>query len=281
MEGGVGAGAGAGGAGAASGGAPGGAAPSAPAGGWTSGLNPEVRGWVETKGFKDVGTALDSYRNLEKLMGVDKNELLRLPRDKADADGWKAVRSKLGWPEKADGYGLQAPEGGDPEFTKQYVGWAHELGLTIDQAKGLFDKYNEAVKAGSQKSVEATEADFLREESELKAKHGNGYSKLVENAKRVINQYGISEEALGKLEAGMGWSGGMEFLASIGAGLGEHQFEGGQGKAGANGGITPDSAKSRIQDLTKDGEFLKRVMSGDSAAKQEWDNLHLIAYGGR
>jgi len=47
---------------------------------WYAGIADEgLRGYVQTKGFKDPGALAESYRNLEKLQGVPQERLLKLP----------------------------------------------------------------------------------------------------------------------------------------------------------------------------------------------------------
>src|SRR5690349_8033208 len=96
---------------------------------WYSGFeSPELRGFVETKGWKDPGAAVESYRQLEKTIGVPAERLLKLP-DKADAPEWKEIRAKVGVgaPEKPEDYGIPVPEGIDPGYAGEVAAKALEL----------------------------------------------------------------------------------------------------------------------------------------------------------
>src|SRR5690606_18358521 len=68
---------------------------------WTSGFSDDLKGFVQNKGFKDPASVLDSYRNLEKLMGTPKERLLRLPENMDDANAMGEIYTRLGRPQTA------------------------------------------------------------------------------------------------------------------------------------------------------------------------------------
>ena len=63
----------------------------------------ENKGLAELKAWNTADNMLDSHRNLEKLVGVDK---LPLPKNEADKEGWDRVYTRLGRPRETRG--LQA-----------------------------------------------------------------------------------------------------------------------------------------------------------------------------
>lgn len=154
----------------------GGAAPSglpnAPATGWWDTVkDSDTKGWLASKNFPDAEKALMSYRNLETLFGADKaGRTLVLPKDDSDADGWKALNSKLGVPESADGYKLPMPEGVDDGFAKTAAKWFHEAGVRPAAASKIAEQWNtfvaEQVKLGEQADKAESEKQMAALEKE-------------------------------------------------------------------------------------------------------------------
>jgi hypothetical protein len=56
---------------------------------WYSGLPEETRGLAEVKGWKSPADAIQSYANLEKMLGADKaGRGLVMPKEDADSTEW-------------------------------------------------------------------------------------------------------------------------------------------------------------------------------------------------
>lgn len=113
---------------------------------WWAGLQDEGnRTLIETKGWKDkpVDDVLNAYRGLETKLG----QALVPPGENAGEDEWSAFYSKLGRPEKADGYQFKLPETVpadtpyDAKSAEAFKSWAHKAGLTPSQAQVLHDEY--------------------------------------------------------------------------------------------------------------------------------------------
>jgi hypothetical protein len=64
--------------------------------------------------FKDPEAVFKYYENAARLVGVDKAEVLRLPKDPAAAE-WADVYAKLGRPDTPDKYELKGPDGLPPD----------------------------------------------------------------------------------------------------------------------------------------------------------------------
>jgi hypothetical protein len=263
-------------------GAPGTTAPTPPVvpSQWST-LSPELQGYVETKGFKDVSGAIESYRNMEKLLGVPKERILKLPEKADDAEGWKNVYSRLGCPEKPAGYELKMPEGiGDEGFAQWAKDTFHGLGLSKNQGENLTTKWNEYV----QKQMEKTTADYNsqveQEEASLKTEWGAAYDQNINLAKRAAQTFGIDEETADKLEESMGVAKVMKMFHSMATKLSEDQFVSGDGGSPKFGVMTPEAAKARIQQLKGDPEFRKRYAANGADELAEMKKLHRWAYPG-
>lgn len=244
---------------------------------WIEGLAPDLKEYATTKDFKDPGSVLDSYRNLEKTMGVPKERLLKLP-EKADAPEWNEIYGRLGRPEKADGYKIPVPEGDKGEFAKTVAPWFHEAGLSQKQVEIVVSKWNANAAAEQKKLTDAATADVGNAERELKTKWGAAYDQNLQAADQGAAKLGIDQAQADALKQAMGRSKAVEFLYNLASKLGEADFVVGDGgRPGAGKKFTPDQANHRIQALKGDEEFARKLASGNFEAVTEWTNLHMMA----
>lgn len=246
---------------------------------WYSSIQDEgIRGYAELKGWKDPASAIDSYRNLEKLRGVPENELARIPKE-GDAEAWNQFYTKLGRPESAAGYEMPIPEGDDGVFAKAAAEWFHEAGLSPAQAKILAEKNNEYLAS----QVKAWETEVAarqdQEMTELKTTWGAAFDQNTEIARRGAKQFGVTEEVMEQLEGAMGTKGMLEFFHNIGSKLGEHKVEG-MGASDASFKLSPAAAQERIRMLQSDREWSNKYLAGGSNEKAEMERLMRFAYPG-
>lgn len=253
-----------------------GAPPAAPD--WMTGFNDDLKGYVQNKGFKTPADMADSYKHLEKLMGVPKEQLLKLPQKEEDADSWNAVYSKLGRPEKADDYKINAPEkGADENFVKWAKGTFHELGLSAKQAEKLSGKYNEYLSGISNAHQEAFNQTLTTELNGLKKEWGAAFEQNRNVALKAKEQFGISDTEIDALSANLGFARMTKLLHQIGSSIGEDQFISGKSK-GMDGALTPAQAKDRISALKHDKSFVTRYTNGELDAVAEMKRLHSFAH---
>lgn len=243
---------------------------------WLTGLNEDSRGYAELKGFKDPGSVLESYRNLEKLTGVPKERLLKLP-EKDEDPAWGEVYTRLGRPAKPEEYGIEAAkEGGDPAFAEWARKAFHGQNLTKKQAQSLATQFNEYA-ASVQKSQETKlTQDLQAQDQALRGEWGAAYDQNADVVDKAAEAFGVDEKQLKGLRDALGGAGAMKFLFNIGSKLGEGTFVTG-GKSGGMGPgvLSPAGAKAKISQLQGDVDFRKRLLNGDAQAKKEWDDLHL------
>lgn len=246
---------------------------------WTSGLAEDVKGYVQTKGFKDPASVVESYRNLEKTLGVPKERLLKLP-EKADAPEWNEIYNRLGKPEKADEYAIPMPEkGGDEAFAKWAKETFHGLNLTRTQGEQLAGKWNEYVGKMTQAQQAQQAAQVEKDVASLKTEWGAAHEQNVNIARRAAQTFGLQGEMVDRLEAAIGFGPLMKMLHTIGSKLGEDSFVGSESKGGA-GIPTPNQAQYQIKTLKQDTDFMRRFASGETAARDMWEKLHKYAAGG-
>ena len=256
---------------------------SEPSGNWTEGLGEDAQGYVENKGWSGAGQMLDSYRNLEKAMGAPADQIVQIPKDAEDTDGWNSVYSRMGRPETADGYKLSdtpVPDGAI-DLTGDLKQWAHEAGLSQTQTAILYDRYNgklsELVKEQHQQGTEMVQA----EEAALKKEWGSAWDENIAAATRFRQRFGIDGETIDKLEGALGLKGVLELTAKIGRGLGEHAMPTGSEEDSGNGlafGMTPGAAKAKIDELMLDKEFMGQYVDGRPQAVDRMTRLHSLAH---
>lgn len=255
----------------------------APAGGnageWYAGIaDADLRGYVQTKGFKDPAALADSYRNLEKLQGVPQDRLLKLP-EKSDDPAWDQVHARLGRPEKPDGYELKFE--GDDAFAKSAAETMHKLGVSKAQAQGLNQFWNGHVEALIKADEQARQQADAAAISELKTKWGGDYDKNVELGRRAGREFGLSEQQFKAIEASLGAGDTLKLFQAIGAKLAEPAGFDPAGAGGGTGfGMTADQAKARINALKGDRDWTAKYLGGGASERAEMERLQKIAAGG-
>lgn len=160
----------------------------------------EAKKWAGEDGSIDLNKITESYRNLE----AHASKALSLPGENATQEDWDKFYSKLGRPEKADGYELRlnteaVPENFpyDEQSAIEFRSWAHEAGLTPRQAQALHDKFigHQAARYTEHAaSLEKRAGDAHREiVSEWGGADSEGYKQNVELASRAIHQLGLKD----------------------------------------------------------------------------------------
>ena len=137
----------------------------------------EYREEKSLQNFSKMDDFVKSYLHSQKLVGLDK---IPVPNQFATDEDWKAVFSKLGSPETADGYKYSLPEGhAVPEDTlKSFSEEAVKLGLLPNQADGIMKYYNEVINQGvNDQTIKSDEARKASEQ-DLRKEFGSTYENL-------------------------------------------------------------------------------------------------------
>lgn len=223
---------------------------------WLDGLPEEARAYAAAKGWGGPAAAVESYRQLERLLGADKaGRGLVLPKGPEDVEGWRAVHARLGCPEAPEAYELDLPETvAADQATAEFRSLAHELGLSLAQVKRLTGwwrgRLEAAAAAGQARSARgAREAEAL-----LRERWGEEYELRRADAERARRRFTRrGDEGLADLEALMGRPAAVAMLAEIGAALAEDRFAGG-GETGF--AMSPEEARRELEALQHDNEFM-------------------------
>lgn len=258
---------------------------------WRTGLDADLlghvanRGWDKLKADEVAQQAVKAHREAEKLIGVPAEQVLRLPKDANDKDGFARIFKALGVPEDPKTYdftGVKTEAGIviAPELAEKVRGIAATLHLppaaAIDMAKAVLAIQTE----GPAKAV-AEYAVKLAQEKDALAKNWGanaGVNKIV--AENAAQKLGVTVEEIKALESSVGYARVMEMFRNIGARIGEDKFVN-QGQGGGNNAMTAEQAQAKLDALGRDAEWMKRYDAGDVTAMAEFDNLTKLVTAAR
>jgi hypothetical protein len=184
-----------------------------PTGDWREGLS--IEEIQKLSRFKDPKAVAKSYLELEKRLG----SAVSVPGENAKPEEIRAFLSKLGVPEKADGYELKTPAEEDG-WSKEVEGQARDrflkAGLTPKQAQEMINLHVELVEKGAQ----ALNDGAKQAESQLKSEWGSGFKRNWGFAMAALEEYfgadGISELSRNPLGNSVSF---LKGLARLGADL--------------------------------------------------------------
>jgi len=233
--------------------------------------NQELKGWLDNKGFKDLPTALESAYNMEKLIGKEK---VPVPKDD-DPESWNKFWEAAGRPKSPEDYGIELPEGGDPEFLNSATTKLHELGLNTQQARALVEWNNEQAAA----IAEAREAQMVethqKEVESLKKEWGHNFKAQEAKADLAMERFNISDDTISKITSGSKVE-LVKLLSSIGDRMQQDTKQ--DGGTPTDFATTKAGAIQQINALKADKDFVTKYTSGDTMAVKKWNDLHKVAY---
>lgn len=253
--------------------------PQTPVSDWTSGLDEQLKGFVQTKGFKGPGEVLNSYQNLEKLMGGPREKLIRIP-DKADDPAWSDVWGKLGRPADAKEYNFEVPEGGDPKLAEWAKGTFHKLNLPKPQADALAKEWNAMANQVQAQQKEAYQNHLTQDTAALKKEWGAAFEQNVAVGAKAARAFGIDGDTIDKLEMAMGHAKVMKLMHTLGSKIGEDSFQGSNSSNQGFGSVmTPAQAKFKLEQLKADQKWVTGYLANESGPREEMAKLQQFIYG--
>ena len=220
---------------------------------WKDSLPEEIRGHKSLETISDVGALAKSYVHAESMIGSDK---IPVPGKWATDDDWSVVYGKLGRPETAGDYKLEASEAADADTLDWFKATAHEVGLNSSQAQKLLSKYEEMV--GSQVTGNDAELESRRTEADLalKKEWGRAYENKMAGAKGVLMNF--ADEDLAEMTTADGVKFGdhpeiVRMFSKVGdyirEKIGEDSIAGPKGA----GVMAPDEAQQKLAEIRKEG----------------------------
>ena len=251
---------------------------------WRDTLPEDIRDDPSLEPIKDIPNLAKSYINAQRMVGADK---VVIPGDDATDEERAQFFQKLGRPENPDGYGItkpsDLPEGMpyDEEYVKEFVAQAHTLGLTTNQAMGLWKWGMERDVNRFQTTVQEMEQARQEAETALRKEWGKAYDERMAGIKFLVDKFGGDEVRKVFDSTGIGNNPALaKFLADIANEFSEDTLRGmGEPRFGTK---SPAEAKKEIQELWADKKFLDAYWNpkhpGNKAAKERMQGLYALAY---
>ena len=197
---------------------------------WMAQLVGDLKGDEQLTKFLTISELGKSYKELEGKLG----SALFIPKDPADAEGWKSFFSRLGRPDDPKGYGLRPLAGTTDEDVAEFQKAAHEAGLAGTQAKRLFEWIGQKAEAKAKADAQEAQDAVANATAALRKEWGKKFEENVQAVDRAMKTFEI--EGLREKLAEKGLDNDpvlIKFLAKIGQGLGEATFVNGSLAGGA------------------------------------------------
>lgn len=258
------------------------APPAPPAPSWVEGMSADEKAYIAAKGWdkegKGPGDILKSYRNLERLRGVEADRLAKIP-DWTKPEEVAEFRARLGVPESPDKY--ESPEVPLPNGVLDaslIAPISHELGLTQPQHAQFLEATGKLLGDLFAKENEAFQRRDALERQALDKELGTAKAEFIQNvnAAKVAFADVLTPQVVEALTAS-GEVPLLRVLGALGARLKEHRPP--SNATPANVLMTSEVAKARMAQLRTDKAWMQAHADGDTAKRNEWSELQRIAFG--
>ena len=149
---------------------------------WKDTISEVYRNDPNIEKFTEIDALAKSYINATKMIGQDK---VVIPTNNSTEEHWDEVYSKLGRPESADKYTLDAKSevvNFDEAAIKSFAEQSHKLGLNNKQAQGILEFYKNNMEGTAQQSKIDTETAQAQAEQQLRQEWGRDFEGKVKQA---------------------------------------------------------------------------------------------------
>ena len=149
---------------------------------WKEAISQEFRNDPNIEKFTEIDALAKSYINATQMIGKDK---VAVPNKNSTEDQWNEVYDKLGRPESAEKYTLNAKSDVvpiDEQAIKQFAENAHKLGLNNKQAQGVLEFYKNNMETNAHQSKVDAETSQVQAEQELRKEWGRDFESNVKRA---------------------------------------------------------------------------------------------------
>lgn len=277
-------------AGAAAAAGDGGAAAAAAAAPWHQGLDGELIGHAQNKGWKldDPKTAFtaaaQAHREAQSKLGIPAEQLLRLPKDLTDEAGWKSVYSRLGKPDTAKDYdltGVKLANGADlpAALTDALRDSLYAAHTPKDRAADIAKAVAKFMDTSAAETATVAAGKLTEEKAALAKNWGKNEAAFKFIASQAAQKLGITPETVAALENVIGYKSIMEMFHKIGVSHGEDKFIAADSGNPGNGLMSREQAQARKSELMADKSWQDRYMKGDVIARKEMRSLNVIITG--
>lgn len=259
-----------------------------PAAPWYQGkADAETVGHWQNKGWKlddphaIAIEATKAAREAQKFVGLPPDQLLKLPKDANDAEGWKAVHTRLGVPAEAKDYdlsGVKTADGKDiaPALADTMRAALHKARVAKDAAPEVVKAVVQHLAAADTAAAAERAAKLTIERTELAKNWGNQFEFNKLTAMQGAKRLGVDPDLVAQLEGQIGYAKVMEMFRRIGAATSEDTFV--EGNKSSGDPTTKEGAQARLNLLMADKDWAARLLRRDAATMSEWQALtQLIA----
>ena len=224
--------------------------------------------------FDSVDKLSKSYVYAVKMIGGNPDHMVAIPQE---GESWDGFYNQIGRPERSEDYEF-GDENGELDGFRAF---AHDTGLTQDQANSILSLYGEMQE--EQETAQKEGIDELRTNTTvaLQKEWGKNFDGKMDYAKRAFAQFASPE--LSQLMESSGLGNHPEMLrvfSKIGELLGEDSLVVGTGLGSSQ--LSPEQARQEIQALYSDKEFSNAYRDnkdpGHKQAMQKMDKLFKTAY---
>ena len=149
---------------------------------WKDSISEAYRNDPNIEKFTEIDALAKSYINATKMIGQDK---VVIPTNNSTEEHWDDVYAKLGRPESADKYTLDAKSevvNFDETAIKSFAEQSHKLGLNNKQAQGILEFYKNNMEGTAQQSKIDTETAQAQAEQQLRQEWGRDFEGKVKQA---------------------------------------------------------------------------------------------------
>ena len=153
-----------------------------PTSSWKDSISEDFRNDPSIEKFTEIDALAKSYINATKMIGQDK---VVIPNNNSTEDQWNEVYEKLGRPESADKYSLDAKSevvNFDDTAIKSFAEQSHKLGLNNKQAQGILEFYKNNMEGTAQQSKIDTETAQAQSTQELRQEWGREFDTNIKKA---------------------------------------------------------------------------------------------------
>jgi hypothetical protein len=208
-------------------------------------LNEDIREHPSLTDIKDWNGLATSYINGQKTIGEQGDKMkgaIYVPGEDATDLERSQFFGRIGRPDEASGYKFQPPEGTPEDFAvpksfqEKFPEFAHGIGLSSDQAQGMFSFFVENTMSDT--AADAVAADQVRNEvgTALKQEWGKNFDNKAAMIDAMIQQHFPGGMADKMMELAMSDTGFANAFANIGGTMTEDNNTNDKGGSGGGAG---------------------------------------------
>lgn len=248
---------------------------------WKTGIPEDLRGDPALADIHDVPALAKSYIHAQHLVGGDR---VAIPKEDAPREVWDQFFTKLGRPEKPEGYEVEIDDAlitqddDGVNLSTEFKGWAHEAGLSRTQAAFLAKKFQDFAKGQVDALNSNLVASYEGAEKTLKKEFGAAYDDHIALAVKATQAFG-GDKLMKTLEE-TGFGNNPEYIRAmvkVGKAMSEDTLGPAMQRQGF-GARTPNEAQRRIHEIYNDPDYMNPLAAKHKDLVKEIETLYPQAY---